>query len=97
MNKPSWPRQKSNSRKQERVIVGHSDNTPDTARHNSSDAVSGRLTSQLLCLFGKRCQPSLAFNFTDLIKGHETERTKPPPDNLQLHKDQQPTKWIYRI
>lgn len=90
MNKPSWPRQKSNSRKQERVIVGHSDNTPDTAHHGSSDAVSGRPTSQLLCWFWKRCQPSLAFNFTNLIKGHKTGHTKPPPDDLQLIK----AKWV---
>lgn len=64
MNKHSWLRQRSNSRKQERVIAGHNNNTPDTAHRKSSDTVSGRLICQLLCLFEKCCQPSLAFNFT---------------------------------
>lgn len=66
MNKHSRLRQRSNSRKQERVIAGYNNNTPDTdtAHRNSSDTVSGRLISQLLCLYEKRWQPSLAFNST---------------------------------
>lgn len=45
-------RQRSNRRKQERVIAGYNNNTPDTetAHRNSSDTVSGRLISRLLCL-----------------------------------------------
>lgn len=66
MNKHSQLRQRGNSRKQERVIAAYSNNTPDTdtAHHNSSDTVSGWLISQLLCLYQKRWQPSLAFNST---------------------------------
>lgn len=66
MNKHSQLRQRSNSRKQDRVIEGYNNNTPDTdtAHRDSSDTVSGRLISQLLCLYEKRWQPSLAFNST---------------------------------
>lgn len=66
MNKHSRLRQRSNPRKQERVIAGYNNNTPDTdtAHRNCSDTVSGRLISQLLCLYEKRWQPSLAFNST---------------------------------